>query len=55
MTLQNSYFTGLNTTSTPTSTSGEGSALCEAFAWADVGIMSGLWVTLAIFQIYLIL
>jgi hypothetical protein len=53
---QQTYFTGVaNTTETSSATSGEGAALCEAFAWADVGIMGGLWVLLFVVQTYLIL
>ncbi|KAI8981290.1 hypothetical protein BD414DRAFT_420034 [Trametes punicea] len=31
----------------------EGQTLCNIFPWADVGIMAGLWVLLAIMQTYL--
>ncbi|EIN14212.1 hypothetical protein PUNSTDRAFT_49034 [Punctularia strigosozonata HHB-11173 SS5] len=34
-------------------TNSEGTTLCNIFPWVDVGIMGGLWVVLAILQIYL--
>jgi len=33
--------------------SSEGEALCNIFSWVDIGIMGGLWVLLAILQLYL--
>ncbi|KAI0361207.1 hypothetical protein OH77DRAFT_1585356 [Trametes cingulata] len=38
---------------TVSETNGEGQTLCNIFPWADVGIMGGLWVVLAIMQTYL--
>jgi hypothetical protein len=35
------------------SSSSEGEALCNIFSWVDIGIMGGLWVLLAILQLYL--
>ena len=29
----------------------QGQTLCEIFSWEDVGLMAGLWVLLAIFQV----
>ena len=29
----------------------QGQTLCDIFSWVDVGIMAGLWVLLAIFQV----
>ncbi|KAI0936555.1 hypothetical protein AcV5_004658 [Taiwanofungus camphoratus] len=34
-------------------TSSEGQTLCNVFSWVDVGLMGGLWVLLAIVQLYL--
>ncbi|KAH9950482.1 hypothetical protein B0H21DRAFT_723506 [Amylocystis lapponica] len=34
-------------------TASEGGVLCNIFPWVDVGIMAGLWVLLAIVQLYL--
>ena len=34
-----------------TSSVGEGETLCNIFTWADVGLMGGLWVVLAIMQV----
>ncbi|OBZ80005.1 hypothetical protein A0H81_00937 [Grifola frondosa] len=39
--------------STDSTSASEGDTLCNIFPWADVGIMSGLWILLAIVQIYL--
>lgn len=33
--------------------SSEGDTLCNIFAWVDVGIMGGLWVILAILQVFI--
>jgi len=30
----------------------QGQTLCNIFSWVDVGIMAGLWVLLAIFQVW---
>ncbi|KAI0778561.1 hypothetical protein BD413DRAFT_465071 [Trametes elegans] len=38
---------------TVSATNSEGQTLCNIFPWADVGIMGGLWVLLAIMQTYL--
>ncbi|OXH25272.1 hypothetical protein J008_05396 [Cryptococcus neoformans] len=44
-----------NSSSTANETlASEGQALCSAFAWADVGIMGGLWVILLIVQGYFV-
>jgi len=39
-------------TSQSSETSSEGQTLCNVFAWADIGIMAGLWAILAIAQSY---
>jgi hypothetical protein len=51
---QVSYFSSANTTSNSATSalSDEGQQLCSAFAWADVGIMGGLWLILLIVQGY---
>ncbi|KAI0660452.1 hypothetical protein C8Q70DRAFT_975583 [Cubamyces menziesii] len=38
---------------TVSATNSEGETLCNIFSWADVGVMGGLWVLLAIMQTYL--
>lgn len=44
-----------NSSSTANQTlAGESQALCSAFAWADVGIMGGLWVILLVVQGYFV-
>lgn len=43
-----------STTSTSTSGSGEGKQVCEVFTWVILGLMGGLWVALAIFQVSLL-
>jgi len=30
----------------------QGQTLCDIFSWVDVGIMGGLWILLAIFQVW---
>ncbi|KAK4686857.1 gluconolactonase, partial [Tremellales sp. Uapishka_1] len=49
-----SYFSNstANATAETSSLSSEGQALCDAFAWADVGIMGGLWCILFLVQSY---
>lgn len=51
--LQTTYFAAANST-TAYATSGEGEAVCSAFAWADIGIMGGLWLVLAVLQGYML-
>ncbi|ODO08613.1 hypothetical protein L198_00344 [Cryptococcus wingfieldii CBS 7118] len=42
-----------NTSSSANSTlASEGQTLCSAFAWADIGMMGGLWVIMLIVQLY---
>lgn len=40
-------------TSTNSDSSAEGRILCNIFPWVDVGVMAGLWILLAIVQLYL--
>jgi hypothetical protein len=57
---QHNYFSNTNATTTASSIpsaangtlSAEGQALCNPFAWVDVGIMGGLWVLLLLAQGY---
>lgn len=43
-----------DTSSTDTSfSSSEGKTLCNIFPWVDIGVMSGLWVIIAILEVYL--
>jgi hypothetical protein len=54
----------MNTTSTSSSSllsgtanstlQSEGQALCAPFAWADIGIMGGLWVLAFFVEVYFI-
>lgn len=50
------YFTPLPSQSSDSAETlnDEGQALCNAFAWADVGFMGGLWVILLITQLYFV-
>jgi hypothetical protein len=61
--VQVKYFTDTNSTTTATSSasslnatlSSEGEAICGPFAWADVGIMGGLWLILLLVQGYFLM
>ncbi|KAH8119718.1 hypothetical protein DFH11DRAFT_1499159 [Phellopilus nigrolimitatus] len=47
------FFSATATGSSSTPTFDEGGTLCNIFTWVDVGLMGGLWVILAIMQLYL--
>jgi hypothetical protein len=55
---ETTFFSG-NSTATASSLSsddtGEGRQVCEVFTWVILGLMGGLWVTLACFQVCLFL
>ncbi|WVQ79909.1 hypothetical protein IAT38_002010 [Cryptococcus sp. DSM 104549] len=51
---ENKFFSDTSSTSSTANQTlaSEGEALCSAFAWADVGIMGGLWVIMLLVQGY---
>lgn len=49
---EKTFFSGnSNSGATSTDDTGEGEQVCEIFTWAILGIMGGLWVSLASFQV----
>ncbi|KAG8715670.1 hypothetical protein FRC11_001617 [Ceratobasidium sp. 423] len=53
---QVAFFSGNSTASTSsTDDTGEGQQVCDIFTWVILGLMAGLWVTLAFFQAYLLM
>ncbi|KAF8728483.1 long-chain-acyl-CoA dehydrogenase, partial [Rhizoctonia solani] len=53
---QATFFSGNSTASASASSdTGEGRQVCDVFTWVILGLMAGLWVTLAFFQAYLLM
>jgi hypothetical protein len=49
---QVNFFSGNSTASASSSDdTGEGRQICDVFTWVILGLMAGLWVTLAFFQV----
>ena len=51
--VQTTYFSGPS--GGTINVSSEGESICKIFAWADIGIMGGIWLVLLIGQFYFIL
>jgi hypothetical protein len=51
--VQTTYFSGPK--GGKINVSSEGESICKIFAWADIGIMGGIWLVLLIGQFYFIL
>jgi len=50
-----SAFTGITAGAANATLNAQADVMCPAFAWADVGIMGGLWLILLVAQGYFIL